>query len=69
MCRDEEFKQGGNGEEVEVKDSISSKESLKGDGLVDGSSGKGKATCADEKAEEKAKNGSSKKEEKDDGPR
>ena len=55
---------------MEGEDRVSSKESVKkGDRLVGGSSGKRRAPCADEKAEEKGKNDSSKKVENDDEPR
>ena len=71
VCREDEFEEvGSSGEEVEDEDRVSSKESVKkGDRLVGGSSGKRRATSADEKAEEMGKNGSFKEEENDDGPR
>ena len=71
VCREDEFEEvGSSGEEVEDEDRVSSKESVKkGDGLVGGSSAKGRETCADEKAEEMGKNGSFKEEKNDDGPR
>ena len=68
ICRDE-FEQGVCAKLTKGEDSVRSQEGAEmnsGDGLVDGSSVKGREMCVDKIAE---RNGSSEKEGKDDGPR